>query len=98
MSILENKLAKCYIELEGDEENRCELTDQRLSIIKKEIHYEFPIESLRSITFHQRKLLLLVIISGILTPLILVGFFSGLFHPFIAILGIVGGVFLFYLG
>ncbi len=98
MNTPETKLAKCYIEYEGDEENRCEITDQRLSIIKKGIQYEFPIETLKSITFHQRKLLMPVIISGILTPLVLVGFFKGLFHPLLALFGIVGGVFIFYLG
>jgi len=98
LKIIERKLAKCYIEYEGDEGNKCEFTDQRLSIIKKGKRYEFPIESLRSITFHQRKLLMLVILSGILTPLVLVGFFKELFNPFLALLGIVGGVFIFYLG
>jgi len=98
LDISENKIAKCYIFHENDENNKCELTNRKLIVIKKGKVSEFAIESLTSITSNQRKLLIPIIFSGILTPLILVGFFKGFFHPFIALIFIISGVFSFYIG
>jgi hypothetical protein len=39
-----------------------------------------------------------IIFSGVFTPLIIVGFFKGYFHPVIALVFIVTGIFTFYLG
>lgn len=94
----ESNIAKCYILYDKDERNKCEFTDRRLDIIFKGKKSEFPIESLISLKINQRKLLIPIILSGILTPLISVGFFKGLFHPFIALIFIIGGVFSFYYG
>jgi hypothetical protein len=94
----EKKIAKCYIHHDGDEKNKCEFTDRRLIVIRKGKVNEFAIENLKSVETNQRKLLIHIIFSGIFTPLILVGFFKGLFHPLSALIFIIGGVFLFYLG
>ena len=94
----ESNIAKCYILYDKDERNKCELTDRRLCIIFKGKRSEFPIENLISLNINQRKLLIPIILSGIITPLISVGFFKGLFHPFIALIFIIGGVFSFYVG
>jgi hypothetical protein len=98
LDISEHKIAKCYIHHENDEKNKCELTDRKLIVIKKGKRSEFAIENLTSITSNQRKLLIPIIFSGILTPLILVGFFKGFFHPLIALIFIISGVFSFYIG
>jgi hypothetical protein len=94
----ESNIAKCYIQYDKDERNKCEFTDRRLQIVFKGKRSEFPIENLISLHIIQRKLLIPIILSGILTPLISVGFFKGLFHPFIALIFIIGGVFTFYVG
>ena len=94
----ESNIAKCYILFDKDERNKCELTDRRLYVTFKGKRSEFAIEYLISLTINQRKLLIPIILSGILTPLISVGFFKGLFHPFIALIFIIGGVFAFYFG
>ena len=94
----ESNIAKCYILYDRDERNKCELTDRRLRIIFKGKRSEFSIENLISLSINQRKLLIPIILSGIITPLISVGFFKGLFHPFIALIFIIGGVFSFYVG
>ena len=94
----ESNIAKCYIHFDKDERNKCEFSDRRLQIIFKGKRSEFPIEYLASLNINQRKLLIPIILSGILTPLISVGFFKGLFHPFIALIFIIGGVFSFYVG
>jgi hypothetical protein len=98
LDISENRIAKCYILHDNDEKNKCELTDRRLTIIRKGKRSEFAIENLKSVSVNHRKLLIPIIISGIITPLILVGFFKDLFHPIIALIIIIGGVFLFYIG
>jgi len=94
----ESNIAKCYILFDKDERNKCEFTDRRLHIIFNGKRSEFPIEYLISLNINQRKLLIPIILSGILTPLISVGFFKGLFHPFIALIFIIAGVFSFYIG
>ena len=94
----ESNIAKCYILYDKDERNKCELTDRKLRIFYRGKRSEFPIENLISLNINQRKLLIPIILSGILTPLISVGFFKGLFHPFIALIFIIGGVFTFYIG
>ena len=98
MEEIESNIAKCYILFDKDERNKCEFSDRRLQIIFKGKRSEFPIEYLASLNINQRKLLIPIILSGILTPLISVGFFKGLFHPFIALIFIIGGVFSFYVG
>jgi len=95
---IESNIAKCYILFDKDESNKCEFTDRRLYVTFKGKRYEFPVEYMISLSINQRKLLIPIILSGILTPLILVGFFKGLFHPFIALIFIIGGVFTFYFG
>lgn len=94
----ESNIAKCYILFDKDERNKCEFSDRRLYVIFKGKRSEFPIEYLISLTVNQRKLLIPIILSGIITPLISVGFFKGLFHPFIALIFIISGVFAFYFG
>lgn len=94
----EKKIAKCYILHDNDEKNKCELTDRKLIVKRKGKVIELAIEHLESIAINQRKLLIPIIFSGIIAPLILVGFFKGLFHPLVALIFIIGGVFSFYLG
>lgn len=94
----ESNIAKCYILFDKDEGNKCEFTDRRLYIIFKGKRSEFAIENLTSLKINHRKLLIPIILSGIITPLISVGFFKGLFHPFFALILIIGGVFSFYIG
>ena len=94
----ESNIAKCYIRFDKDERNKCEFTSRRLQVVFKGKRLEFPIENLISLGINQRKLLIPIILSGILTPLISVGFFKGLFHPFVALIFIIGGVFTFYAG
>jgi hypothetical protein len=94
----ESNIAKCYIQYDKDEKNKCEFSDRRLNIVYRGRRSEFPIENLVSLGVNHRKLLIPIILSGILTPLISVGFFKGLFHPFVALIFIIGGVFTFYIG
>jgi hypothetical protein len=98
LSIVEKKIAICYVLHENDERNKLELTDRRLIVVRKGRMTAFANENIRSLTINQRKLLIPIIISGILTPLILVGFFKGLFHPAIAVVFIIVGFFSFYMG
>jgi hypothetical protein len=94
----EKNIAICYIQGEGDQNNACELTDHRLIVRRKGKVHEFPLEQVKSLQLNHRRLLIPIIFSGIFTPLIAVGFFEGFFHPVIAALFIVAGIFTFYLG
>lgn len=98
MSLAEKKVAKCYILLDQDERNKCELSDRSLRVYLNGKKREYTIERISSISTQQRKLLIPIIFSGIITPLILVGFFKGLFHPIISVVFIIGGIFSFYYG
>jgi len=98
LGIEEKRIAKCYIHHDLDERNRCELYDRRLVVVWKGKVNEFAIENILSVSSNQRKLLIPIIASGVLTPLIMAGFLKGLFHPFIALIFIISGVFSFLLG
>ena len=98
MDIAENRIAKCYILHDNDERNKCELTNRRLTIILKNKKSEYALENLKFVTINQRKLLIPIILSGVITPLVLVGLFKDIFHPFIALVFIIGGFFSFYIG
>ena len=94
----EKNIAICYFLKEEDENNTCELTDYRLVVRRKGKVHEFLVGQIKFLQINQRKLLIPIIFSGIFTPLIVVGFFEGFFHPVIATLFIVTGIFTFYLG
>ena len=94
----EKNIAICYFLQDGDENNTCELTDYKLVVRRKGKVHEFLVGQIKSLQINQRKLLIPIIFSGIFTPLIVVGFFEGFFHPVIATLFIVTGIFTFYLG
>jgi len=94
----ESNIAQCYILYDGNESDKCEFTTRKLRIVYRGKESEFPVETLVSMTVHQKKLLIPIIVSGILTPLISAGFFMGLFHPIPALFFIIGGVFAFYFG
>ncbi len=96
--MIENRIAKLYFYREGDERNKCELTDQRLIAKKGRLIRDFPLETVKNIGINQRKLLIPIIFSGIFTPLILVGFFQDFFHPVVALVFIITGIFTFYVG
>jgi len=94
----EKNIALCYLSRDGDEHNKCELTDRRLLITRKNKLFEFRLNSIRFLAVNQRRLLIPIIFSGVFTPLIIVGFFKGIFHPLMALLFIVAGIFSFYIG
>jgi hypothetical protein len=47
---------------------------------------------------NHRKLLIPIIFGGVFTPLTAVGYFQGFFHPVVALVFIIAGIFGFYLG
>ena len=98
MGIAEKKIAKCYILHDLDENNRCELSDRKVTVVWKGKIKEFAIEDVISVEINQRKLLIPIIFSGVLTPLILVGFFKEILPPLVGLLFIIGGIFSFYIG
>jgi hypothetical protein len=94
----EKNIAVCYFLEEGNDRYSCKLTDQRLIIRRKNRLNEFPIQGIRSLRINHRKLLIPIVFGGVFTPLIAVGYFEGFFHPVIAVVLIISGVFTFYVG
>jgi hypothetical protein len=98
LEVNEKNIAICYLFKYGDEANKCELTDQRLAVVRKNKLYQFPLPEIRSIEINRRRLLIPIVFSGVFTPLIIVGFFKGFFHPVMALMFIISGIFTFYIG
>lgn len=94
----EKNIAICYFLKEEDRTNACELTDQRLVVRRQGKVTEFLLGRIRTLRIIHRKLLVPIIFSGVFTPLIAVGFFEGFFHPVLAAIFIITGIFTFYLG
>ncbi len=94
----ERNIAQCYLFEEGKENKKLELTDKRLIINYKKKQMDWLLLSIKELSFNQRKLLIPIVFSGVFTPLIIAGFFSGFFHPVMALVLIISGVFAFYIG
>lgn len=94
----ERYIAQCYLYRDLDERNKCELSDRKLLINLRGKSTLFPLGGIQSLSINKRKLLIPIIFSGVFTPFVITGYFAGLFHPVIAILLIISGVFIFIAG
>lgn len=90
--------AFCYIGKQGDEKNKCLLSNKHLIIIRKGRPHYFPAENILDISFKQRRLLLPLVAGGIIVPFSLLLIFRNAFHTWPVLFLLFGGIFLLYFG
>ena len=91
-------IAIVFLHSRNDSRNRAILTSEDLIIIRKAKSHIFALDNIRLLAFHKRKLLLPLIMGGILVPLGLVAMFGDYFNPYLVVLLILSGIYLFYEG
>jgi len=90
--------AFCYLYKQGDERNKCTLTETVLIVTNKGIEDTYLLKNLNHAEFHEKKLLLPLIAGGIIASLGLTAYLSGYFNPWLTMSVSIAGIYLFYFG
>lgn len=92
--------AKAFVYLlsDGDNKNKAIISDDQLLVIRKNQRQLFQFKSILSLKSETKKLLFPLILGGIITPFAFLSYFANFFLPWIHIVAILGGMFLFYNG
>lgn len=87
-----------YLLSEGDNKNKVLISDDQLLIIRKNKKQHLDLKMLSTLKSENKKMLFPLILGGIITPFAFLSYFVNLFHPWIHLLSIMSGLFLFYIG
>lgn len=87
-----------YLLAEGDTKNKVLISDDQLLVIRKNKKEYLALADLSLLKSESKKMLFPLILGGIITPFAFLSYFVNLFHPWIHLLSIMSGMFLFYYG
>lgn len=93
-----NFRAFCYLYKQGDERNKCTLTETILITTNKGIENSYLLKDLNQAEFHEKKLLLPLISGSIIASFGLTSNLSGYFNPWLTMSVSIAGIYLFYYG
>ena len=94
----EKAKAFVYLLSEGDNKNKAIISDDQVLVIRKNQRQLFSFKSISSLKSEYKKLLFPLILGGIVAPFAFLSYFANFFLPWIHLVGILGGMFLFYTG
>jgi hypothetical protein len=94
----EEAIAVVYLRREGDQSNKCVLTEHYLKVIRKNQIHIFKLSDIQALTIVSKRLLLPLIVGGVVVPLSLLAMFRGDFNPYIIMIAIFAGIYFIYLG
>ena len=95
---LDQVRALVYLNTIGDNKNKLLISDDQLCVIHKGKKNVLELHSIRKLKTTNKKMLLPLILGGIITPFAFLSYFVNLFHPWIHLISILLGMFLFYAG
>ena len=90
--------AFCYLYKQGDDRSKCALTVTNLIITNKGIETNYLLKDLNHVKFHEKKLLLPLIVGGIIASFGLTANLSGFYNPWLTMSVSIAGIYLFYYG
>ncbi len=90
--------AFCYLYEQGDDRNKCALTVTNLIITYKGTETNYLLKDINHVKFHEKKLLLPLIVGGIIASLGLTANLSGYYNPWLTMSLSIAGIYLFYYG
>lgn len=90
--------ALVYLLSEDDDKNQALISDDKLLVIRKGNKQSWDLSNISALKTENKKLLFPLILGGIITPFAFLSYFVNLFHPWIHLLSILSGIFLFYYG
>ena len=92
--------AKAFVYLlsEDDNKNKAIISEDQLLVIRKNQRQLFSFKSISSLKSENKKLLFPLILGGIVAPFAFLSYFANFFLPWIHLVAILGGMFLFYTG
>ncbi len=76
-------IAFCYLENEGDEQNKCLLSETALHIKQKGITSSLLLGWIQQVSFKRKKYLLPIVLGGIIAPLAGLGLFQYYLNPWL---------------
>lgn len=91
-------IASAYIDLAGDEKNRCFLSKESIFVRYKNRLESFQLESIKSIGFTKKMFLLPTVIGGIIAPLSILALMRAIGNPWLVLSCLVAGLLLIYYG
>lgn len=91
-------LAFCYINKQGDEDNMCYLSKEKLFVRYKKKLYVFLNENVQGISFDSKMFLFPLVIGGIITPLSIHAILNTFVNPWLLLILMIIGLFLMYYG
>jgi len=83
---------------QGDDRNKCALTVTNLIITYKGTETNYLLKDINHVKFHEKKLLLPLIVGGIIASLGLTANLSGYYNPWLTMSLSIAGIYLFYYG
>lgn len=90
--------ALVYLLTVDDDKNQAMISDDKLLVIRKGHKQSWDLNYISVLKTENKKLLFPLILGGIITPFAFLSYFVNLFHPWIHLLSIMSGIFLFYFG
>ncbi|MDN5200490.1 DUF952 domain-containing protein [Fulvivirgaceae bacterium BMA10] len=90
--------AICYIYKEGDDKNKCLLTDSDLKVIYKAASFNFSLKDIQEIQFKNKRLMLPLIFGGLIATFSLIAIFKNLFNPWLSLSVFISGSLICYYG
>ena len=92
--------AKAFVYLlsDGDTKNKAIISEDELLVIRKNQKQLFSFKSISSLKIETKKLLFPLILGGIITPFAFLSYFANFFLPWVHLVAILGGMFLYYIG
>jgi hypothetical protein len=91
-------IAFVYLSSKNDDNNKIMISDEHLQIVYRKKKYIYPIQSLKILKTEKVKFLFPLVLGGIMTPFAFLAYFINPYYPWVHLLAILLGMFLFYLG
>ena len=91
-------IAICYLEKENDKNNRCLLSEDFLTIVRKGRATTLDLKDIRYLSLESRKMMLPLIAGGAFSSLSVIAIAKGLFNPWGILIWLMINLSLFYFG
>ncbi len=94
----EKAKAFVYLLSEGDDDNKLAITDELLLVNHNKQKSLFLLSQIVHLKAENKKMLFPLIVGGIITPFAFLSYFTNMFLPWIHLVSMLAGMFLFYVG
>lgn len=90
--------AICHLYKDGDNNNRCLLSENILTVVYRSRNYDFELSSIKNISFESRKLMFPLILGSVSSAFIIISMLKNLFNPWLSLTLLVISLVIGYFG